>query len=133
MGAARGKRKVESIDLTDEQGDENEFTSPQTPHPPKQARAGDVTSSSPRYPLGSQVGGSSVYQTPPATSRRGRNVSSSSQVPSLTQSPASTFYFNDDEEVEDEGNEDYGDLSLYGTIASMYTCSASGDDRIAYA
>lgn len=117
MGWSRGKRKSETIDLTGDDDDNVQVASPQTPHPPKKARAGVPTptsSSNNRY--ASQAGGSSVYQTPQSSSRSGHNAPSSSQVPSLTQSPSSLF-FNDDEEVEGEGSEDFENLCLYGTIA----------------
>lgn len=121
MGVADGKRKIDAIDLTSD----DDFATPQTPHPRKQVKTQPLTPktstprSNPRYQ--SQTGGTSVYKTPQSHRDSYHNPlptpPSSSQVPSLSQAYSSSF--NDDEEVEsDETN--YEDLTRYGTIDGMF-------------
>jgi len=116
MGVSTGKRKADTIDLTGD-SDDNLNASPQTPNPPKKARAEvpTPTSSGNRHPR--QAGGSGVYQSSQPSRQSSHNVPSSSAVPSLTQSPSSSLFFNDDEEVVDGEDDDYENLCLYGTIA----------------
>jgi len=66
------------------------------------------------------LGDAIVHKTPPSGGQNRYNAPTSSQAPSLTQSPSSSLFFNDDEEVDGEDDEDYENLCLYGTISSMY-------------
>jgi hypothetical protein len=122
MGAIEGKRKADAIDLTGDSDD----ASPSTPHPRKQAKTQQPTpgqsqnskSSSQRH--ATQIGGTSVYQTP-GPSRGGWRMptppTSSSQAQSqvpMSQAPSSTSPFDDEEEV--DAGRDYENVTLYGTV-----------------